>query len=176
MAKPAVEVGRWDERGPGRARSDRSRQTTLNGLEALAWLLDSSIPVPGTAFRIGLESLIGLVPVIGDAIGAALSSYILIMAARMGVPRITLLRMGFNIGVEAVVGVVPIAGDLFDFAWKANRRNVELLRAHVEHSDKARRGDWAFATLFVLLVMAVVALLGWAGYAAARWLLHRLAA
>ncbi|MDB5047399.1 MAG: hypothetical protein JWO30_470 [Fibrobacteres bacterium] len=168
MEKPTVEVGRWDQRDPGRRAAP---QSALDGLEALAWLLDSSIPVPGTGFRVGLDSLIGLIPVIGDAIGAILSTYILVMSARMGVPRVTLLRMGFNITLEAVVGVVPLAGDLFDFAWKANRRNVALLRAHAENPSQARRGDWLFAGLFMFLVLAVLCGLGWAGYSLGRWLL-----
>ncbi|HKP97812.1 MAG TPA: DUF4112 domain-containing protein [Fibrobacteria bacterium] len=175
MPKPAVEVGRWDERGPGGPGSRTAPQTPLANLEALAWLLDSSIQVPGTNFRIGLDSIVGMVPVIGDVIGAALSTYILAMSARMGVPRVTLLRMGFNITLEAVVGLVPFAGDLFDFAWKANRRNVALLRAHVEDPTGARRGDWVFASLFLLLVIAVLALLGWAGFSLGRWALGRMA-
>ncbi len=162
MGKPVVEIGRWDEGAFG---SRKGSVTALDSLEALAWLLDSSIPVPGTGFRIGLDSLIGLVPVIGDLIGAALSAYILAMAARLGVPRVTLLRMGFNIGLDAVGGMVPLAGDLFDMAWKANRRNVALLRAHLENPAAAKRVDWLFAILFIILVLAMLALLGWAGFA-----------
>jgi hypothetical protein len=168
MPKTTVEVGRWDQRGPT---SSTDPQSALKGLEALAWLLDNSIRIPGTRFRIGVDSLIGVVPVIGDAIGALLSTYILVMSAKMGVPRVTLLRMGFNITLEAVVGVVPLVGDLFDFAWKANRRNVVLLRAHVENPSQARRGDWLFAGLFLLFVLAVLGLLGWAGFSLGRWII-----
>jgi Domain of unknown function (DUF4112) len=124
-------------------------------LEILAWLLDSSIAVPGTNFRVGLDSLIGLIPLIGDAIGMALSSYILFMAAKLGVPRVTLLRMGFNVTLEGVVGLVPVAGDLFDMAWKANRR--------------ARKGDWLFAALLLVGVAALLGLLGWATFAIGRY-------
>jgi Domain of unknown function (DUF4112) len=172
MSKPAVEIRRWDERPRGNRNDPR---TSLQHLEALAWLLDSSIPVPGTRFRIGLDSLIGLVPVIGDLMGAALSTYILAMSAKLGAPRVTLLRMGFNTTVDALFGMVPFAGDLFDAGWKANRRNVALLRAHLENPTAARRGDWVFATGFVILVMAVLALLGWAGVSLGRWILGGLA-
>ncbi len=168
---PKVEVGRWDERDP-RQSAPSEASTPLGRLEFLAWVLDSSIPVPGTSFRVGVESLIGLIPGIGDAIGVALSSFILIMAARMGVPRVTLLRMGFNVALEGLVGIVPIAGDLFDFAWKANRRNVELLRAHVEHPVRARKVDWIFATVFLLGIAALLGLLAWGGFLLGRAVLR----
>ncbi|MEO7426473.1 MAG: DUF4112 domain-containing protein [Fibrobacteria bacterium] len=171
MTKPAVEVGRWEENRRGN-RSDP--RTALQHLESLAWLLDSSIPVPGTRFRIGLDSLIGLVPVIGDLLGAALSTYILAMSAKLGVPRVTLLRMGFNTTLDALFGMIPFAGDLFDAGWKANRRNVALLRGHLENPAAARRGDLLFASLFVILMLAVLAGLGWTGYSLGRWLLSGL--
>jgi hypothetical protein len=162
---PKVEVGRWDEK-------DRSRpedaNTPLGRLESLAWLLDSSIPVPGTRFRVGLDALIGLIPVVGDVVGAALSTYILFMASRQGVPRVTLLRMGFNVTLEAVVGLIPFAGDLFDFAWKANRRNVDLLRAHIQDPARARKGDAIFAAGFMLIAAAVLGLLAWSGFLLGR--------
>jgi hypothetical protein len=173
--KPKVEVGRWqdreqrtgaDPRFDPRAKGDAG--TPLGQLEILAWALDSSIAIPGTAFRVGLDSLIGLVPVIGDVIGMALSSYILFMAAKLGVPRVTLLRMGFNVALEGVVGLIPLAGDVFDMAWKANRRNVDLLRAHLENPSRARKGDWLFASLLLLGVVALLGLLAWAGFLIGR--------
>jgi hypothetical protein len=99
-------------------------------LERLARLLDSEFRVPGTRFRFGVDGLIGLAPGVGDAIGLALSSYIVMEAWRMGVPPQILVRMIANIVVDSAVGAVPIAGDLFDFVWKANRRNVDLLLRH----------------------------------------------
>ena len=161
MSKPIIEVGRWEKREPKRASGP---VTALNHLETLAWILDSGIPVPGFRFRIGVESLLGLIPVIGDAIGALLSTYILVIAARMGVPRVTLLRMGWNIALDAIVGAVPVAGDIFDFVWKANLRNVAILRDHAEDPGRARSKDWLFAGLFVLFVATSLGLLGWAGY------------
>ena len=164
--RPKVEVGRWEDKG---RRPQGNPQTPIQHLEVLAWVLDSSIPVPGTRLRIGLESLIGLVPVIGDVIGVAISSYILVLAARQGVPRVTLLRMGFNVTLEGVVGLIPVAGDLFDFAWKANTKNVALLRAHTENPSRARKTDWLFAGVFLISIVAVLVLLGWGGYALGRW-------
>src|SRR5690606_36952987 len=134
------------------------------------------IPIPGMRFRIGLESVIGLVPVLGDPIGALLSTYILVVSAKMGAPRVTLLRMGFNIAPEAVVGLVPLLGDLFDFAWKANRCNVQLLRAHLENPTQPRRADWFFPILFILGVIALLFLFGWAAFSMGQALRNWLAA
>lgn len=97
-------------------------------LGRLARVLDSSMRVPGTRFRFGLDAVIGLIPGVGDAAGTLLSSYIVLEAARAGAPKHVLVRMATHVVVESVVGVVPILGDLFDVAWKANERNVRLLR------------------------------------------------
>lgn len=161
MAK--VEIGRWDDEKDPRRGS--GKDNPLAKLEALSWLLDSSIKLPGMRYRVGLDALIGLIPVAGDIIGTGISTYILVMAAKMGVPRVTLLRMGFNVALEAVVGLVPFAGDLFDFAWKANKRNVALIRDYLEHPGHARKGDWVFASLFLVFAVAVLALLSWGAFA-----------
>src|SRR4051812_31197827 len=100
---------------------------TRERLAQVAWLLDSSIPIPGTRLTIGLDAIVGLFPVIGDLIGVLFSSYILSEASRLGAPKPVLMRMAFNIGIEGLVGIVPFAGDVFDAAWKANQRNVSLL-------------------------------------------------
>jgi hypothetical protein len=107
-----------------------SRARTLRRLERLARLLDSAFAIPGTRFRFGLDGVIGLAPGVGDAVGIALSSYIVVEAWRMGVPPQILMRMIANIVVDGAIGAVPIAGDLFDFVWKANRRNIDLLLRH----------------------------------------------
>lgn len=96
-------------------------------LRRLAWLLDSSIPVPGTRWTVGIDALIGLVPVLGDVAGMLLSSYILLQAVRLGAPKRVLARMALNIAVEGLVGSIPLLGDLFDAGFKANQRNIRLL-------------------------------------------------
>lgn len=143
---------------------------TRERLRSLAWLLDSSIPVPGTRFTIGVDALIGLFPVLGDLIGVLLSSYILGEAARLGAPRIVLVRMALNVGVEGVVGIVPLAGDLFDAAWKANQRNVRLLDAWLDRPEKAERSSRAFALLLVLALAALLVLFGAVGFLLVRWI------
>lgn len=103
----------------------------LQRLRALARLMDSAIRVPGLNWRIGLDSLIGLAPGVGDAAGFCVSAYALLEARRLGAPATLLLRMGLNIALDAVVGSIPLVGDLFDAGFKANRRNLRLLERHL---------------------------------------------
>lgn len=153
-----------------RTTSSPLEQPSADGLERLAWWLDSAFVVPGTRFRIGLDALIGLVPGIGDLIGTAVSAYIVAAAARRGLPGSVLLRMALNVGVEAIVGAVPILGDVFDAAWKANQRNVALMRQYSAVPRRAHAqsklvvSGWALALLVVLAGVAMVI------YAVLRWL------
>lgn len=126
-------------------------ESTRARLNHLAWLLDNSIRLPGTDFRIGLEALLGLLPVVGDAVGVVLSGYIVHEAARLGAPAGVLFRMVLNVAVEGLVGSVPFAGDVFDAAWKANQRNVDLLNAYLDRPAPAAAATRAY--LFALLVM-----------------------
>lgn len=140
--------------GPETAHEREARER----LKFLAWLLDSSIPLPGTRFTVGIDALIGLVPVIGDFIGAALSSIIVAEASRLGAPRALLTRMAFNVAVETVVGIVPFLGDAFDAGWKANQKNVRLLDAWLDHPHKAERGNRLFVAILVLIVLGFAGL------------------
>jgi hypothetical protein len=124
----------------------------LERLRRFAYWLDSGIPLPGTSFRFGLDPIIGLIPGVGDAAGAILSGWILLAAARRGLPRITLVRMAINIGIDAVVGAIPILGDAFDFVWKANVMNVGLIERHLADPIRAKKGD----RLFLLLLAGAV--------------------
>lgn len=157
-----------DPSGKVQAVEDEGAREARERLKWLAWLLDSSIPVPGTSFTIGLDALIGLVPVLGDLVGVLLSSYIMSEAARLGAPRPLLWRMAFNVGVEGVVGMIPFAGDVFDAAWKANQKNVRLLDAWLDRPDQARRSNRLFAILLGLVVASFLVLLGVLGYLIVR--------
>ena len=130
-------------------------------LARTARLLDSSIRLPG-GYRIGWDGVIGLVPGVGDLAGVALSGWVLFGAARLGVPRVTLARMGLNVAVEAVVGTIPVIGDLFDFAFKANERNVRLAARWLEDPVRARRRSGAELATVGLVLVGALALLGWA--------------
>lgn len=113
------------------ANDQNHTQQTREKLNRLAWLLDSAIRLPG-GFRIGLDGIMGLVPGAGDLAGALFSGYILLQAAKMKLPATLLARMGFNIVLEVLIGSIPILGDLFDFAFKANRRNMRLMEKYFE--------------------------------------------
>ena len=138
---------------------DADNAERIKRLRALAWLLDNSIPLPG-GFRVGVDAIIGLVPGIGDAIGALISAYIVNEARSMGAPRSVLLRMMSNVMIETVVGAVPFAGDLFDAAFKANSRNLALLAQYQLDPVSSRRGSRLFVGgFFLLLSLLVVALI-----------------
>jgi hypothetical protein len=106
------------------------RRAALDRLDMLATALDTAFILPGTNVRFGVESLLRLVPGVGDAIASVMSCYLLYEASRLGVPRLVLARMAANVALEGLIGAVPLAGDAFDIFFRANRRNVALLRAH----------------------------------------------
>ena len=107
------------------------RLSTLNRIRKLSRLMDTSIRIPLTGFRIGIDPIIGLVPGAGDLISTAFSAYIIFLATRFGIPRQDLTKMIFNVGLEAVVGTVPLVGDLFDAFYKSNIRNLAILEQHL---------------------------------------------
>jgi hypothetical protein len=111
--------------------------------------MDEGIGLPGTRFRIGLDPIIGLLPGLGDAAGAALSIWILVVAVRRGASRVTLVRIATTIALDALLGAIPLVGDVFDFAWKANLRSVALLERHLSDPVEARRADGLFLTLLL---------------------------
>jgi hypothetical protein len=144
------------------------------GVDRLAWWLDNAITVPGTRFRIGFDALIGLIPGVGDLVGALLSSYIIAVAASRGLPPSALARMAINVGLEAIVGVVPLVGDLFDAAWKANQRNVELMAQFQRTPDAARRQSRAIFAAWAAGVIAFIVVLGIGAFAIIRWVVEAL--
>ena len=119
-----------------RIESDTGR---LERLERVADRMDSFLRIPGTRIRLGLDSILGLIPGVGDALALVPAGYIVAEAWRMGAPNQLIGRMLGNVAIDAAVGTVPLLGDVFDVFWKANRRNVALLRKYVE----ARRGTAA---------------------------------
>ncbi|HSL72732.1 MAG TPA: DUF4112 domain-containing protein [Longimicrobiales bacterium] len=131
-----------------------NRRRELEGLRALARVMDDAVTIPGTRFRIGLDALIGLVPGLGDVAGGVTAAYALVVAQRLGAPRSVLLRMVGNVLVDAVVGAVPALGDVFDAAYRANRRNVQLLERFAVAPARTERSS----KLFLGLVLALLAL------------------
>ena len=108
----------------------------LQRLDRLARLMDERFRIPGTDRRIGLDGLIGLIPGIGDVVTGAIALYVVLEAWRLGASRLVIVRMLANLGIDVAVGSVPVVGDLFDIGWKANRRNVDMLRRHLERAPR----------------------------------------
>lgn len=117
-------------------------------LELLARWMDSVFEIPGTGIRFGFDSLIGLIPGLGDAATSLISLAILHTANKRGLSKLTQARMAFNVLLDFAGGAIPVVGDVFDVYWKANQKNVELLRRHVAANPTQERqlhqGDWLF--------------------------------
>jgi len=133
---------------------------TTRRVRVLAKLLDDSIAIPGTGWKIGFDPIVGLIPGIGDLIGAVLSGYIILEAARAEVPLYTLARMLVNVGIDTLVGSIPAVGDLFDAAWKSNTKNVALLERHLAGDRVAiareKRGAIAAMILSVVVLILII--------------------
>jgi hypothetical protein len=138
------------------AMEERKKVEIEESLENLSTYLDGLFRVPGTSWKFGLDALIGLVPYVGDTLTSFASFYILIAGVRYGVPKITLLRMAFNIGLDYLVGSIPFAGDAFDFFWKSNKQNMDLIRERATEKGKGTTGDYLFVGLIILTLIAVL--------------------
>ena len=110
--------------------NNKSLERDLNEMRRLSTLLDEAVKIPVIGYRVGLDALLGLVPVIGDFSGFAISSYIIFKAHNMGVPREKVSRMVFNSLVDVFVGSIPLVGDIFDVFWKSNKRNMRIVERH----------------------------------------------
>lgn len=130
--------------------------TDLQRLRRLARLLDEAFPLPG-GYRIGFDGFMGLLPGVGDGLGAALSTYIVALGARLGVPTTHLLRMIGNIGLDLAVGLVPVLGDIFDFTWKANSRNLALIEQGLGRASRGKAGERRLIIMIVVLVVVLLA-------------------
>jgi len=144
-------------------------------MDKLAWLLDGAIKVPGTQFRFGLDSIIGLIPGIGDAIGLLLGAGILYESVKVGAPRPLIMKMLGNGLADALGGLIPGVGDVFDFAFRANKRNAALLIEHLDGIEAqaapppARGSRWVGIGLVTLFLAAAVLPL----YLFWSWVLNR---
>ena len=154
-------------------RIDYPDSPRLVRVRVLARLMDQSIRLPN-GWRIGIDPLIGLVPVIGDFIGLILSGYIIYEGARLGLRIPVLARMCGNVLLESLAGAIPLLGDLFDAAWKANVRNCRLIETHHRPSEKERTGlqtALIFLAPFVVMAVATVAAAIWI----LKWLISLMA-
>jgi hypothetical protein len=117
-----------------------TRADAVARISALAKLMDSAFTIPGTNRTVGIDALLGLVPVVGDLVSTALSSYIVWEARQLGLPAWKIARMIGNVAVDATIGAVPLVGDLFDVGFKANQRNVRIVVDHLEKTGQMRPG------------------------------------
>lgn len=134
-----------------------TRDDPMQALRALTRIMDEAVRIPGTRFRVGLDAIIGLIPWAGDMAGAAVTGFTILTAHRMGAPPVVLLNMVVNLGIDALVGAIPFLGDIFDFGFKANRRNVDLLERHLQRPAETRRSSRGvlLAVLGLLVVMVI---------------------
>lgn len=108
-------------------------------MEAMERLLERSVTIPGTKVGVGLDAVLGVIPVLGDVIAAALGGYLLWEARNLGLPKWKLWRMAGNIAFDTAVGAVPVAGDLFDLAFRSNSRNLKIVKRHLDkHHPETR--------------------------------------
>lgn len=125
-------------------------------LETLSHYLDDFFRIPAVGWKFGLDALIGLIPNVGDTLTSVMSFYILIAGVRYGVPKITLLRMAFNIGLDYLVGTIPFVGDAFDFFWKSNKQNMDLIRERATGKNVGTTGDYIFVFAVILILIGVL--------------------
>jgi hypothetical protein len=130
----------------------------VKNLRRIAFLLDNSIPIPGTKYRIGLDPILGLLGIVGgtgDIIGGAFGSYIVFQAAIIGLPQKIIWQMIGNILVDSLVGFIPGLGDIFDLTWKANARNIALLNEYLNIAPAKSNNN----PLFVIIITLVLAMI-----------------
>ncbi len=138
---------------------DAENQRRLRNSSMLARLMDDLVRIPGTKIGLGLDSLIGLVPGVGDAAGAALSGMILVEGVRSRVPVHVLLRMALNLLADMVIGYIPFAGDIADVGFRANKMNARLLEESITEGKLVHVSDRAYLARAVGVVVAILAVL-----------------
>lgn len=117
----------------------RDPEAVRKRVEALEMVLERSFHIPGTKIPFGLDSIIGLVPVLGDVVTAAMGAYMVWEARNLGMSKWQLTRMAANVGIDTAVGAVPILGDVFDFVWRSNSKNLRIIKKHLDKHHPGSR-------------------------------------
>ena len=133
----------------------------------VARVLDELIPIPGTRQRFGLDSIVGLIPGVGDLASAAVGGWIIVEASRFRLPGVVLARMVVNTVVDLVIGSIPLLGDVFDVVFKSNTRNLALFRRHATDPGASTTEHRAFLAGLVLVLVGLI----WLAVVAIGWLL-----
>lgn len=147
------------------------QQRSLRNFERVVKLMDTSFRIPGTQMRFGIDPLLGLVPGVGDLAGFVVSALLVLSVAGTGVSGYLLARMLFNIFIDAIIGSIPLAGDLFDFAFKANRRNLVLLQQH-HNAGKHHGSAWKLVLPLLLVMLLLAGCCIWVAYRFFHWMLY----
>ena len=135
------------------------KEEKLIRLKRLSERLDNTFTIPGTKYKIGIEALIGAVPIIGDLIGGILASYIMYSGMKMGAPPQIIARMAVNIAIDFAIGSMPIIGDLFDLVWKANKKNVELIEDATLDDKEEQKLNYLIITALILVLLGILLLI-----------------
>jgi len=117
----------------------RDPQSIRQRIEMMEHVLEKAVVIPGINRRIGLDAIVGLVPVVGDAITAAMGAWIVWEARNLGMSKWQVTRMAANVGVDTLIGAIPLVGDLFDFAFRSNSMNLRIIRRHLDRHHPATR-------------------------------------
>ena len=142
----------------------------LKGVEEIARLMDAKFKVPGTNFRFGLDPILGLLPVVGDATSLAISGGLVLYMIKYGASRKVAIMMLINILLDATIGSIPVLGAIFDFFFKANTRNIKLLKEHYEEGKHTGGATGVLITV-AIVVLVVVGLIIWGLYELTAWAL-----
>jgi hypothetical protein len=114
-------------------------QSVRKRLEALEMMLERSFHIPGTRIPFGLDAIVGLVPVLGDIVTAALGAYMIWEARNLGMSKWQLTRMAANLGIDTAIGAIPLLGDMFDFMWRSNSKNLRIIKKHLDKHHPGTR-------------------------------------
>ena len=150
----------------------KPNESPIKNLEWLAKLMDSQFLIPGTKIRFGLDAIIGLIPGAGDFASFIVSAIMLSTLSKRGASGYLLARMTANIVVDALVGAIPVLGDIFDVAFKANERNLKLMKEH--YNEGKHKGGAAKFIIPIILVLAIItALIVWLSYKMISWIISQ---
>lgn len=136
MAIPEEQLKRLAEQLPD---VSRDPQAVRNRVEAMEKVLERAFVIPGINRPIGVDSIVGLIPVVGDVVTAVMGAYIVWEARNLGMSKLQLTRMAANVGIDTALGAIPFAGDVFDFFWRSNSKNLRIIRKHLDKHHPGTR-------------------------------------
>ena len=134
---------------------ERNEEKLLR-LKLLSERLDELTRIPGTNQKVGIDAIIGVIPILGDFIGVVFSTYIMYSGIKMGVSSKVVTKMAANIAIEFIIGWIPIIGDVFDILWKANKRNVELIEDVTTEKQINEKLNYLIVALLITLILGTI--------------------